>query len=228
MSPDARPADPVGGITPGEAPSRFPGFDVLGQSEHWDRATRQVVFARLEDRHGPIFFTGEEFATAERLCDLLLDQHAEPKVPVADMVDARLAEGSTDGWRYADLPEDGQAWRQIAAGLNADAAEAYGAPLAELSLEKASSVVAALQHARGQWHGMPAEHVWSLITRYACTAYYSHPWAWNEIGFSGPAYPRGYKNIGIGRREPWEVPDQRDLDPVAFDHTAPSVEAQPQ
>ena len=39
-----------------------------------------------------------------------------------------------------------------------------------------------------------------------CTAFYSHPAAWNEIGFAGPAYPRGYKNLGVDRREPFEVP----------------------
>jgi hypothetical protein len=66
----------------------------------------------------------------------------------------------------------------------------------------------------GLWHGLPADRVWSLWTRYACTAFYAHPWAWNEIGFSGPAYPRGYKNAGVGRREPWEVADREDLDPV--------------
>ena len=47
-----------------------------------------------------------------------------------------------------------------------------------------------------EWHGFDAGHLWSLWTRYACTAFYSHPWAWNEMGFGGPAYPRGYKNIG--------------------------------
>ena len=29
-------------------------------------------------------------------------------------------------------------------------------------------------------------------------AFYSHPWAWNEIGFGGPAYPRGYARLGVG------------------------------
>ena len=52
----------------------------------------------------------------------------------------------------------------------------------------------------------PADRVFALWMRYACDAFYSHPWAWNEIGFGGPAYPRGYKNLGIDRREPWEVP----------------------
>ena len=33
------------------------------------------------------------------------------------------------------------------------------------------------------------------------------PAAWDEIGFPGPAYPRGYKNAGVGKREPFEVAD---------------------
>ena len=35
-------------------------------------------------------------------------------------------------------------------------------------------------------------------------AFYSHPWAWNEIGFGGPAYPRGYARLGVGLSEAWE------------------------
>ena len=62
--------------------------------------------------------------------------------------------------------------------------------------------------------------MWSLWTRYACTAFYSHPWAWNEIGFPGPAYPRGYLNPGVDAREHWEVADSgtedSDIDPVPF------------
>jgi len=62
------------------------------------------------------------------------------------------------------------------------------------------------------WHGMSASRVWSLWTRYACSAFYSHPSAWNEIGFSGPAYLRGYKNIGIDTLEAGEVRDARPSD----------------
>ena len=39
--------------------------------------------------------------------------------------------------------------------------------------------------------GCPAGRVFALWMRYACAAFYSHPWAWNEIGFGGPAYPQG-------------------------------------
>jgi hypothetical protein len=35
------------------------------------------------------------------------------------------------------------------------------------------------------------------------------------MGFPGPAYPRGYKNTGVGGLEPFEVADARPAeDPV--------------
>ena len=137
-------------------------------------------------------------------------------MPVTAMIDARLAEAQTDGWRYADMPEDGQAWRDTLAYLDADAQVKYGARFAECRAADQCALIQAVQDpGSGDWHGLPASRVWSLWTRYACTAFYAHPWAWNEMGFPGPAYPRGYKNKGVGRREPFEVADGRPAaDPV--------------
>jgi len=56
-----------------------------------------------------------------------------------------------------------------------------------------------------------------------CEAFYAHPWARNEIGFGGPAYPRGYSAFGnpeLGEREPWEGVEAFELNPV------PDVEAE--
>jgi hypothetical protein len=50
--------------------------------------------------------------------------------------------------------------------------------------------------------------------RMLLAAFYSHPWAWNEIGFGGPAYPRGYARLGVGQRETWEGAPAFELDPV--------------
>ncbi len=77
-----------------------------------------------------------------------------------------------------------------------------------------------------EWHGLAAGHVWSLWTRYACAAFYSHPWAWNEIGFGGPAYPRGYKARGIGKRERWEVADEQGADPVPWSQRIEEIRRQ--
>ena len=78
------------------------------------------------------------------------------------------------------------------------------------------ALIQGVQDRKGSWHGMPAKQVWSLWTRYACAAFYAHPWAWNEIGFGGPAYPRGYKNIGFDSREPWEKRERDARDPIPW------------
>jgi hypothetical protein len=36
-------------------------------------------------------------------------------------------------------------------------------------------------------------------------SYYAHPTAWNEIGWGGPASPRGYVRLQADRRDPWEA-----------------------
>jgi hypothetical protein len=205
----------INGVTPGGQQPRFPGFDVLAEAEAWDPVTAGVVLARLGPQQGIRFFTPTEQAVARRLFDLLLDQREEPKVPVLEMVDARLVEANTDGWHYEQMPEDGQAWRQTLAALDADAHGRYGAGFAHCDWDQQVGLVQAVQDlGSNDWHGFCADQVWSLWTRYACTAFYSHPWVWNEMGFSGPAYPRGYKRATVGGREPWEVADHHARDPV--------------
>jgi hypothetical protein len=139
------------------------------------------------------------------LFDLLMGQDAEPRIPLLRLIDRRLALDETDGWRYDDMPEDQEAWRATLAALDEDARAAFGSPFHALSAAQQSTLIQAVQDCDGKWHGLPAKHVWSLWTRYVCAAFYSHPWAWNEIGFGGPAYPRGYKGLAEDRLEPWEV-----------------------
>ena len=205
----------------GLATGRFPGFDVLSEAPHWDAVTANVVTARtgpLPDRQ---FFTETERACAAVLLDLLIGQADDDLgVPVLQMIDGRLAAGETDGWRYDDMPEDGQAWRDTLGYLDQDAQLRCGTSFAEAPGRDRPAMVQAVQDGGqdGKWHGLAAARVWSLWTRYACTAFYSHPHAWSEMGFPGPAYPRGYKNMGVGKLEPFEVRDLRPAeDPVEED-----------
>ncbi len=195
---------------------RFPGFDVMSQSKHWDEATTSVVVSRLGMPPAIRFFCAAEEAAASALCDQLLDQRQDPRVPAVNMIDARLADEQTDGWHYEGMAPDGQSWRESLAALDEDAMQHSGCAFAEAPWDAQSAILQGVQDLGSQpWHGNPAARIWSLWTRYACTAFYAHPWAWQEIGFAGPAYPRGYKNIGVGKLEPFEVADARpDQDPL--------------
>jgi hypothetical protein len=205
-------------ITP-QGRGRFPAFDVLDQVHTWDDVTAGVVLARLMLPNNLSFFTPSEVGIAAAMLDLLLAQDGDPRVPVLALIDKRLATGETDGWHYDDMPEDGQAWRETLAHLDEDAHTRHDAGYAQLHTAEQARLLQDVQDiasSAGSWHGLAATHVWSLWTRYAIAAFYSHPWAWNEIGFSGPAYPRGYLNPGINAREKWEVADHHEMDPVPF------------
>lgn len=202
--------------TPGSTPPRYPGYDVTDQSHVWDEVTKRVVLGRLGAPGRMQFFGAEESPTARALVNRLLAQDDEPRVPAVEMIDAKLAARRGDGYRYQDMPEDWEAWRRSVAGLDADARRASGRPFWDLSRQEQKDGIEHVRDMDGDWYGLPSQRIFSLWLRYACEAFYSHPSAWNEIGFGGPAYPRGYKNLGIGRREPWEVPEVFAADPIPW------------
>lgn len=211
-------------LAAGDGGGRFPEFNTTGQARHWDAATASVVMGRLGRPPDIRFFTATQEAAASALFNQLLDQREEPRIPVVAMVDARLAAQETDGWHYEDMPADADAWRQTLAALDDEARIRCGTVFAAAGWHEQTRLLQGIQNLGPDlWHGIPAKQTWSLWTRYACTAFYSHPWAWEEIGFAGPAYPRGYKNIGVDSLEPFEVQDARPgADPARGSQTSGS------
>ncbi|HTX09451.1 MAG TPA: gluconate 2-dehydrogenase subunit 3 family protein [Solirubrobacteraceae bacterium] len=222
LRPDGKPPSPEelprqrNGVTP-QMHGRYPDYNVLDEVDHWDEATRRVVLERVQNVPEIRFFTREEAVTLGTFLDLLLAQDHEPKIPVLNMVDAKLFAGELDGFRYADMPDDRETWRRVAAGLDAAAVQHGSIEFAGASHEIQERVVDAF--AKGALHGrvwdeLPPSIAWKVVTRGALGAFYSHPWAWNEIGFGGPAYPRGYARMGVGQRESWEGAEAFEADPV--------------
>jgi hypothetical protein len=195
----------------GDAPqerTRYPDYDVLENAGHWDPLTREVVLARVRDVPPVRFFRPEEARTARAFCREVMAQDEEPRVPVLEMVDAKLHEGKLDGFRYADMPDDRETWRVVLRGLDAAAGPAG---FATASAQRRHEIVAAF--AAGELPiDLDVARAWSVVMRAVLAEYYSHPWAWNEIGFGGPAYPRGY--MRLAGRDPHERREEFDLDPV--------------
>jgi hypothetical protein len=196
---------------------RYPDFNVLDEVEHWDEATRRVVLDRVQNVPPVRFFTDEEARTLGVFCDLVLAQDSEPKVPVLEMVDAKLFEGRLDGFRYADMPDDRETWRRVAVGLDVAVRQHGASAFASAPWPVQREVIRSFGEGElhGQvWDELSPKRAWSVVMRAILSAFYSHPWAWNEIGFGGPAYPRGYARFGIGQRESWEGTPASEDDPV--------------
>ena len=197
--------------------SRYPDFDVLEQAGHWDDETRAVVLDRVHNVPPVRFFDAPEEATMRAFCDVVTAQDAEPRVPVLEMVDAKLHAGRLDGFQHAGMPDDRDVWRLSARGLDEVAAARGAASFAAAGPATQIEIVAAFHEGDlhdGVWADLPAAKAFGVLMRAVLAAFYSHPWAWNEIGFGGPAYPRGYARLGAGLRESWEGEEQFDIDPV--------------
>jgi len=187
---------------------RYPGFDVLEQADHWDEATRKVVLDRVHNVPPIRFFDADEIPVLRTFCDTVLAQDCEPRVPVLEMIDAKLHAGQHDGFRYAGMPPDGEVFKLVARGL--------GDEFVRAPREQRVATLTAMSKGELDWDFLDPGKAWKVCMRIALGVFYSHPWAWNEIGFPGPAYPRGYSRLGIGLSETWEADPapQRDHDPV--------------
>jgi hypothetical protein len=93
----------------------------------------------------------------------------------------------------------------------------HAASFAEIDIDGKLEYVGKLHDGELDWDDLDSAKAWSVVMRHALSAFYSHPWAWNEIGFGGPAYPRGYMRMGVGDhrgRDPHEGEEAFGPDPV--------------
>lgn len=194
------------------ATTRYPGYDVLDKrdSPSWDPVTRRVVDDRLATPLQPRFFDAAQWSAATALCACVVAQPDDrPAVPVPALLDARLWDDSGDGYRNVRLPPLREAWRVGLAAMDAESRQSHDVAFAGLSAARQDALLKRMQ--RGElhhatWQAMPSDLFFSdrvLHDLYA--AYYSHPTSWSEIGFGGPANPRGYVRLSFDRRDPWEA-----------------------
>jgi hypothetical protein len=193
--------------------SRYPGYDVLAKREtpSWDEPTRRAIDKRLHVSTAAHFLTAAEWAVADALCRRILPQdEAGETVPLAALLDAKLFADHGDGFREADMPYMREAWRAGLAALDAEAKDRHdGRSFAVISIDDQDSLIAMMQKgmlSAAHWPGLdPKKFFERRVLVDVPALYYGHPKAWSEIGFGGPASPRGYVRLEGERRDPWEA-----------------------
>ena len=190
---------------------RYPGYDVTSKrhTQSWNDKTREVIDARLSVEGRPAFLSSDEWQTLVALCDRVMPQpEGRPRVALAAYVDRQLLAGKTKGYRFADMPQPAEAWKRALAALDEVAGKEQGRPFAHLTQDDQDAMLRRMSDGSFQavaLNGMPAQTFWtSHVIHDVIGAYYAHPEAWNEIGWAGPASPRGYVRTGLDRRDPWE------------------------
>ena len=213
------PIDPQTGkpIHPCARPGYYPGYHTLSQQAFWDEATRKVVLDRVHNVPPVRFFTPEQCRLMQAITDRLLpqdDRDEAHKIPIVNYVDEKLYENRIDGYRYEDMPPLREVYRLGFIGIEAIAQHLFGRSFIDLEPLQKDQVLQTLHDASppaGEevWRVLPVSRYWAQLLGDVIEAYYAHPYAWDEIGFGGPSYPRGYMRLENGRPEPWEVEERR-------------------
>jgi hypothetical protein len=219
MTDERRPIDPQTRqpLPPMRQPGYYPGYSILGEQDYWDDATRSVVLDRVNNVPPIRFFSPEEAELMEAVIGRVLpqdDRLPERRIPIVNYIDDRNYRGVIDGYRFEGMPSDRDALKLGLKAIAQMADVSYSTPFVKLDQRRQDELLKSIHDdeprgAEDVWQQLPCGRFWLLLVQQAVDAYYAHPWAWDEIGYGGPAYPRGYMRLTGGLPEPWEVEEKR-------------------
>lgn len=204
-------------LEPKATPGYYPGYHVLDQQNFWDAATRKLILDRVSSDTPLRFFAPAEQLTMQAVVERVLpqDDRAEStRIAILPGIDKRLFENRIEGFRYEDMPSDQDAYRLAARAIELMAKQLHAQPFHTLKTLQQEVILQSLHDnepkaAQDLWQQLNLKRFWTMLVSDCCAVYYAHPNAWEEIGFGGPAYPRGYMRLENGEGEPWEVDEQR-------------------
>ncbi len=198
--------------------TRYPEFDVMREQQAWDTHTRAIVAKRLET---PPKSSADKGAWREEerallqcvLTHLLYEDRDEILSFVTGHFEQTLGRRYGEAQRKRSTPAQDQL---VAAGLDAldDVAKhRHAHAFTACETEQQYGILHDLQLGRleavGAMAQLPQKELFTKLLSLAAEAYASHPTVWSEMGYAGPAYPRGYYRIESGLRDPWEPVAER-------------------
>lgn len=190
----------------------YPDYRVLDKwdSPSWNDQTRAVVRRRLDDIPQRRFLTERQWAVLEAVSNRIVPQpeRGHP-VEIVPWIDCKLHDNRGPGYRWADLPPMREAWTKGIDSIDAEAGHRHGSPFDQLTGDQQDKLLEDVQNGRVElrlWGDLPPNGFFTrLLLTEIVALYYAHPLAWDEIGFGGPAGPRGYVRLGFDERDPWEA-----------------------
>lgn len=195
-----------------EYKSHYPNFNVLHEEEHWDPHTQKIVDKRVDPLsfYPYQFFTQQEAETLFQLCSVLLDDQRYPVIIyVVHYFDSTLNANVGESQRKIGVPKQSILIRDGLVWLDQVCQERYDAKFASLDdavkIEIVNQLIEGSLPLQMNQDRVPISDFMDKIRSEAVAAYYSHPSTWSEIGYAGPAYPRGYVRSELGLTDPWEA-----------------------
>lgn len=184
-------------------------FDVMAEKENWDRHTREIVENRLNH---PKYQTlsRNEITVLYHLCSVLTGDEREPILEfIVSHFDNKLTSNLGEGQRQKGLPPFKQLFQVGIKALDNHSLSTKGSGFTKLSkqiqFELIQQLIVKDPKIDADGIRIKAKDFLATIYKEIVSAYYSHPDVWTDIGYAGPAYPRGYIRTERGLRDPWEA-----------------------
>lgn len=183
----------------------YPDFDVMAESAHWDENTRHLVESRLKRPGMPKFFSPIEFNLLKAAMGRLVDETDDEILGrVAGHIDEHLANEWGQGFHKVGVPAENQLFRDGLDWLEATGVQLYQRSFLQLNPWEMDDVLGKIQRGEVMWTNIPPREFFQKLLFTTVDFFFSQPDIWSEIGYGGPAYPRGYYRIEYGLKDPWE------------------------
>jgi len=209
--------DPAEALSEGQ---RLPdAYGALIDSSRVNTRLRDTLHARAA-YHGrayhPSALDAVELSILRGLVDRILPEETGFHKDIGDRIEARLAGGTGDGWRFAELPPDTQAYSAALRIVDAAARAAHEVGFVALADEAKDALIVALATGRlpiaeGAFDGGEMAKWFEDLRSDAVRTYLAHPAALARLGFSGIGAGGddvsdlpGFSEMRVGVREPWE------------------------
>ena len=196
--------------------AKYKNYDVFDRwdTPDWDDQTREAIRKRLEEIPTIRFFTEEEAQIAEAIANRIVpQQQLASNISIIPWIDEKLFLDLRDGYRYEGLPPQREAWRSGLAGIEETSRIKFQQGFKSLAEHQQDEILHLIQS------GDPPGDIWKrlppnlffheMLCKHIVRTFYTHPIAWNVIGYGGPAAIRGHVRKSEGEIDPWEAqPDE--------------------
>lgn len=190
--------------------TRYPSYDVMDEQHAWDEHTRSIVLQRLHTTGGYRFLTDLEAEALRAWCSLLVDDRRPEAIRyVLDHIDQSLFDG-IESERRPRVPEARSLIRDGLRTLDAACQAVYARRFFDLAEERQRQLMSDIEGGEATpvslWRQTNGPLFFRKLLALTVEGYYSHPAVWSEIGYGGPAYPRGY--VRMETLDPWEAREE--------------------
>lgn len=193
-----------------ETATHYPDYDVLRYLDEWDSHTKEIVRKRMGPFKEPEYFSDWEVKILSSIINnLVYDNRQEIVEWVIHHLDQKMSSEIGEGDRKNGIPPEKIFIREGLNAIDHVARLRQHKNFVELDPAKQFQILADLQLGKAdqlyEWSRIPQKDLFKKLNREIVSAYYSHPTIWSEIGYGGPAYPRGYYRTEFGLTDPWEA-----------------------